>query len=157
MNNPVCDKDLPALRRKAVELAASGVKRTQICKELGVARSTAWRWIKLHREQGDVVIDKTIGRPCRLLPHQVDQVLDNLIVGPEANGYDTPLWTLSRIADVICNTTGVSYNSNYVAVLMHGLGWSCQKPERRAKERNEESITGWVRDTWPEIKKKPQI
>jgi hypothetical protein len=35
------------------------------------------------------------------------------------------------------------------------LGWSCQRPERKARERNEEAIRRWVRHRWPRIKKKP--
>ena len=38
----------------------------------------------------------------------------------------------------------------------HGLGFSPQKPERRAIERDEESIQRWVRYTVPHIKKKPK-
>jgi transposase len=156
MGDPIRGRVLSSLRRRAIEMAAAGAMRGQICDELGIAPSTAWRWVKLHREQGDTIIDKAIGRPSRLSPDEVTLVIDKLLLGPEANGYDTPLWTLSRIADMIRTTTGVSYNTNYIAVFMHGLGWSCQKPERRAKERNEEAIAGWVRDEWPDIKKKPK-
>jgi transposase len=39
---------------------------------------------------------------------------------------------------------------------MHSLGWSVQKPERRALERNEERIADWKKKTWREIKKKPR-
>jgi transposase len=149
------NRSLPSLRRRAFELADSGTQRSDICTELGVARSTVWRWLKEYAEQGESVADKPLGRPSRLSPEQVSQVLDKLVLGPDANGYDTPLWTLGRIADLISRTTGVTYNPNYVSELMHGLGWSCQKPERRARERNEEAIAGWVRQTWPEIKKRP--
>jgi transposase len=137
-------------------MAASGARRGRICDELGVAPSTAWRWVKQHRDLGDAAIDKSMGRPPRLSAEQVRQVVDGLVLGPEAHGCETPLWTLGRIADMIRRTTGVSCNANYIAVFMHRLGWSCQKPERRAKERDEEAIAGWVRNTWPAIKKKPQ-
>lgn len=120
-------------------MASAGAMRGQICCELGVAPSTAWRWVKLYREQGDSVIEATVGRRSRLSPDQIAAVEEKLLLGPEANGYETPLWTMARIAD-----------------LMHALGWSCQKPERRAKERNEQAIKGWVRDEWPAIKNKPK-
>jgi transposase len=137
-------------------MAAAGAKRGQICDELDIAPSTAWRWIKLHREQGDSVIDKTVGRRSKLSQGQIDAIVDKLLLGPEANGYETPLWTMARMADLIFKTTGVAYTTNHIGTLMSRLGWSCQKPERRAKERNEEAIAGWVRDDWPEIKKKPK-
>ena len=156
MGDPIRGRILSDLRRRAVDMATTGAKRGQICTELGIAPSTAWRWIKLHREQGDAIIDKAVGRPRRLSSDEVALVIDRLMLGPAVNGDATPLWTLSRIADLIRKTTGVSYNTNYISVFMHNLGWSCQKPERRAKERNEDAIAGWVRYQWPDIKKKPK-
>jgi hypothetical protein len=34
------------------------------------------------------------------------------------------------------------------------LGFSCQRPERRAIERNEEAVRQWKRTKWPALKKK---
>ncbi|MCQ4213393.1 winged helix-turn-helix domain-containing protein [Streptomyces longispororuber] len=30
-------------------------------------------------------------------------------------------------------------------------GWSHQVPARRALERDEDKVTGWVKDTWPQV------
>jgi transposase len=147
-------KDLPALRRQTLELSASGTKPTEICRRLGVSRSTVWRWLKLDPECNPAALAKPIGRPRRLSDIELSSVTEALLRGPEANGFETPLWTLKRIAEVIRLVTGVTYNSNYVAHLLHGMGWSCQKPERRARERNEEAIDNWVKTEWPLIKKK---
>ena len=155
MGDPIRGRCLSDLRRSAIEMASAGAKRGQICDELGIAPSTAWRWVKLHGEQGDSVIDRTVGRRSKLSQDQIEAVVEKLILGPEANGYETPLWTMARIADLISKTTGVSYTTNHIGTLMRGLGWSCQKPERRAKERNEKAIAGWVCNEWPAIKKKP--
>jgi hypothetical protein len=40
-----------------------------------------------------------------------------------------------------------------VGRLLGRLGWSCQKPERRAVERDEEAIGRWKRYGWVGIKK----
>ena len=40
--------------------------------------------------------------------------------------------------------------------LLHDLGWSPQKPQRRAAERDEKIIQRWIKHQWPLIKKKPQ-
>jgi transposase len=37
---------------------------------------------------------------------------------------------------------------------MGSLGFSCQRPERRAIERDEQAIRQWKRVQWPELKKK---
>jgi transposase len=155
MGDPIRGRNLSELRRRAVKLADEGLHRGAICAELDIAPSTAWRWIKLHR-QGELVVEMSCGRRLRLTPEQVVLLEEKLLSGPEACGYETPLWTLARIADVIFKSTGVCYSTNHISHLMRGLGWSCQKPARRAKERNEEAIVGWVRDEWPAVKKKPK-
>ncbi|WP_420082734.1 winged helix-turn-helix domain-containing protein (plasmid) [Streptomyces sp. JL4002] len=35
------------------------------------------------------------------------------------------------------------------------LGWSLQRPERRAVERDESEIARWIAHEWPRIKKGP--
>jgi transposase len=81
-------------------------------------------------------------------------LVDLLLPGPLAQGYRTHLWTTARIAEVIRGEFGVQYHRDHVGRLMHSLRWSPQKPERRALERNEQSIERWEQKAWPRIKKK---
>ena len=37
--------------------------------------------------------------------------------------------------------------------ILGGLGFSVQKPERRAIERDEDAVQTWKRKTWPALKK----
>jgi len=78
-----------------------------------------------------------------------------LLKGPKANGYKTDLWTLRRIAQVIEKHFGESYGFSGVWYLLSRIGWSCQKPERRAGERNDQAIAVWKKRGWPHIKKVP--
>jgi transposase len=55
---------------------------------------------------------------------------------------------------VIESHFGVSYHSSRVWRILLALGWSYQKPEIRARERNEEAIPRWRRVDWPRIKKR---
>ena len=72
-----------------------------------------------------------------------------------AHGYRTELWTTARIAELIEREFGVTYHRDHVGRLMHNLGWSHQKPKRRALERNENNIEQWKRKEWPRVKKTP--
>jgi len=69
-------------------------------------------------------------------------------------GFSTELWTTQRIATVIRQEFGVRLHRAHVSRLLSRLGWSCQKPERRALERNEAAIAHWKRYRWTAIKKK---
>ena len=75
-------------------------------------------------------------------------------------------WILRiRLSNAPCCTTGcvtqtdtfgVRYHPDHIGRLMHTLGWTPQKPERRALERDEEEIERWKQEDWPRIKKTPQ-
>jgi hypothetical protein len=61
-----------------------------------------------------------------------------------------------RIAEVVEREFGVSYHPDHIGRLMHSLGWTPQKPEARALEREEVEIERWKQKEWPRIKKTPQ-
>jgi hypothetical protein len=42
-----------------------------------------------------------------------------------------------------------------VGVLRHRLGWTVQRPMRRAAERDQDAIGQWVAEEWPRIKQTP--
>jgi transposase len=60
------------------------------------------------------------------------------------------------VAVVITQLAGVRYHPGHVwVILRRRLGWSLQRPERRASERDEQAISRWVQQEWPRIKKGP--
>lgn len=72
-----------------------------------------------------------------------------------AHGYRTDLWTTRRIAELIERRFGVHYHRDHVGRFLAQCGWSYQKPERRARERDEAAIERWKRTRWPQVKKTP--
>jgi transposase len=92
----------------------------------------------------------------RLSEQQLAQVEQALLAGATANGFVGELWTLDRIATVIQRLTGVRHHPAYVwALLHHRLGWSVQRPKRRAAERDQAVIERWVKERWPQILQTP--
>ena len=57
------------------------------------------------------------------------------LVGPRAHWYRTDLWALERVAEAIAKQFAVHYHPSQVWRVLRGVGWSCQKPERRARQR----------------------
>jgi len=84
---------------------------------------------------------------------QKERLAEILLKGAMANGYRTDLWTTQRIAEVIEKNFGIRYHRDHVGRVLGQMGWTHQKPERRAVERNEEEIERWKREEWPRIKK----
>src|SRR5207245_8289650 len=92
-----------------------------------------------------------VGPHPRLTQAQLTRVAKAVAKGAEANGYATDVWTLPRVAEVIQRVTGVSYHTGHVwYILRDKLGWSWQRPARRAVERDEEAIERWVNQRWPQ-------
>ena len=79
---------------------------------------------------------------------------DLLQQGPQAHGFETDRWTLDRIRVMIEQEFGVSVSTPTVWRYMQRIDWSCQKPQRRAHERDEAAVEEWLNETVPAIEKK---
>lgn len=145
-------------RRRAVALLAKGLSLNEVARRIGCNASSVMRWRDAMARGGTRALDpKAVpGRPARLAGAQRRRLVRYLLQGPGAHGYRTELWTTQRIADLIEDKFGVCYHRDHVGRLLHQLGWSHQKPERRALERNESAIEDWKRRQWPRIKKTPR-
>lgn len=120
------------------------------------SRAVNW-WLQWQRGEGKRSIEarKTSGRPPLLNAKQREALRTLLLKGAAAAGFDTDLWTCPRVREVIRRTFGITYHVDHVCRLLHALGFTPQKPERKAVERNEQAIRQWVSHQWPSIKKKP--
>jgi transposase len=149
---------LEARRLQAAELFAQGRTQAEVARALGVSRQSAHLW-HARFEQGGVDALRSrgpTGPDPKLSDAQLAKVGQALLAGAMANGFDTDLWTLERVAVVITQLTGIRHHPGHVwVILRRRLGWSLQRPERRASERDEEAITRWVQQEWPRIKKGP--
>ena len=142
-------------RRRALELLDEGLSLNEVARRMDCQASSVMRWRDTRDRVGKKVfeIGASPGRPARLSPAQKKRLLRLLLKGPIAYGYATDLWTCDRIARLIRREFGVRYHRDHIGRLMHQLGWSYQKPERRALERDDEAIDRWKRRTWPRVKK----
>ena len=115
------------------------------------------RWAQALAEQGREGLKKAgrAGRKPRLSGEDLKRLEQGLLKGPEALGYETPLWTLWRVGHLIEQEFGVHYHKGHIWKILRQLQWSCQRPEGRARERNEKAIQHWKKVEWPRIKKKP--
>jgi len=144
-------------RLRAARLFAKKIKHAEIARRLKVSRVSVHHWHKRWKRSGRKGLRATgrLGRKTRITMKQIACVQETLLKGPKTQGYVTEIWTVDRIAAVIRKETGISYHPGHVWKILKRMGWTCQKPETRAKERDERAIKYWVKHTWPEIKKKP--
>jgi transposase len=150
---------MEARRMRAVDLFEEGrLNKADIARELGVCHQTVSDWHELYRKGGRDALRAAgrAGRLPKLDAAGLEVIEAELLKGARAHGYPNDLWSLKRVSEVIERATGVSYHPNHVWRILHDkLGWSCQRPARRAIERNDEAVIHWVKNTWPAIKKAP--
>lgn len=144
-------------RRRAIEMLEQGSAPVEVAGALDVDRRSVRRWKAAVAHQGASAIKARAasGRPPKLNARQKSRLESLLLKGAQAAGFPTELWTCSRVARLIRSRFGIVYHEDHVGRLLHGLGWSPQRPQRRAAERDEALIGQWVKASWPAIKKKP--
>ena len=142
-------------RLRAAEMFDRNVPVPEVVRRLGVARQVAYRWHDSWRSGGQSALASkgAAGRKSRIDPSHRQQIIEALLQGPLAQGYKTQLWTLPRVTTLIEDLTGVRYHPGHVWRVLGSLGFSCQRPERRAIERDEVAIRQWRRVKWPALKK----
>ena len=148
---------MEARRLRAAKLLAKGESLSEVARVVGSSPSSVHRWKEVIRKRGIEGLKSKPhpGRKPWLSRSQKKRLVKILLRGPRASGYLTDLWTCKRVAEVIERTFGVKYNTNYVWFVLRSLGWTCQKPERQARERDEKVIRMWRERDWPRIKKSP--
>jgi transposase len=149
---------LQARRLRAAELFAAGVHQAEVARRLGVSAQAVSVWHGRWQAGGtDALYSRGPSGPApRLSDAQLATVEQALLEGATASGFVGELWTLERIAAMIQRLTGVSHHPAHVwALLRYRLGWSVQRPVRRAAERDQAAIDRWVAEDWPRIKETP--
>ena len=153
-------RDLKALeqrRLRAARLLKRGYTQAEVARHCDVSRSAVSLWAQEMATGGRSALKrKALGRPAALIAADRQKVTQALKRGALAAGYATELWTLPRVAELIERLHGIRYSTTQVWRLLGAMGFSPQRPARRALERDEAAIAQWKKKRWPALKKTPQ-
>lgn len=148
-------QQLEARRMKAARYFAQGKGIRETARLVNAAPSSVYEWKRQWEQHGiDGLRAKPHPGPAPRLDARARLRLEQLLLkGARAAGYLTELWTCPRVTRLIERNFGVRYHPAHVSKMLHSLGWSCQKPEQRARERDDSAIRCWREHDWPRIKK----
>jgi transposase len=146
-------EQLTKRRKRALGLLESGKRVKEVAKIIGVTERSIRYWQKEANEPRKKRATRSPGHPSRLSAEQLKQLEQELLRGAYAQGYADDYWTLDRIARLIWDTFQVRYHPVSVWYIMKRIGWSNQRPQRQALQRDDEAIAHWKKYTWPRIKK----
>jgi transposase len=148
-------EDLERRRRRAVALLAEGLRQTEVARKLNTSSASVCRWNQMATKGMDGLAAIPRNPQRRLSPSQERELERLLLQGSRAHGWSNELWTATRVTKVIAENFGEKFHPEHVRkILKVRLGWSSQKPEHRARERDEEEIARWKREEFPRIKKR---
>jgi len=139
----------------AAEFFEQGVGPAEVARRLGVTVGAASQWKKAWQGTGRQGL-RSVPHPGSKpkLPRERLPELEKLLLdGAKAQGFATELWTLRRVRELIRRHFGVSYDPSQVSRILHSMGWSRQRPERRAREQDEQAVELWRSKEWPRIKR----
>ena len=144
-------------RIRAGRLLLAGKRPAEVAEAVGVARQTIYTWKTILEDDGIDALRAVPGRgrPARLDESELAGLRSALLRKPTEHGFGPELWTLKRVGILIRRLYGVEYGQTQVWRILGAMGFSAQKPDRRAVERDENAVRGWKRNTWPALKKKP--
>src|SRR5215216_5120536 len=145
-------------RLRAWALKAKGWSQQAIAEALGVTAGAVSQWMRRGREGGVEALRRRVAPgPTPKLTDEQRAALPGLLArGAEAFGFLGEVWTAKRVAAVIRREFGVRYHPDHVGRLLRAVGWSPQKPIRRATQRDEAAIERWITERWPALQAKPR-
>jgi transposase len=148
-------KAMEARRRRGMRMLKREVAQAEIARQLDVSRQTVSTWAKRLADDPQAWRRRPLGKPGGLTPADKGKLARWLVKGAVVNGFPTELWTLARVGKLIAREFGPAYSNVHVMRLLRELGFSCQKPEKRAIQRDAQAIAQWKTKRWPALKKKP--
>ena len=143
-------------RRRAWALFQQGWRVGKIAAALGVTHGAVSQWLARVRAEGEASLGdrKRPGRVPRLTPDQQARAPALLARGAPAWGFHGDRWTRARVAEVLRREFGVRYHPAHISRLLAGWGWSLQKPQRQAIQRDEAAIREWREERFPALEKR---
>lgn len=153
-NRALSQKAMEARRLRAGPYFKRHWSERNIAKRLEVSNIAVHQWKVAWQEKGIAGLRAGhYGPPSKLSSPKEKLVRQKILQGAETHGFSGDYWTLNRLTQAVKSWTGVLYQDRSVWHVLKRLGFSCQKPVKRAVERDERAIRVWQQKTWPEIKK----
>jgi len=144
------------VRVQAMQAWKRGARVCDIAEMFRVHPNSVSRWVGHYNTNGAKGLrgSKASGRPrsidCKSFFPKLKKVVGK---DADAYGFDTPLWTTTRLQSVFSSEFGVKLSRPTIHRFLTEAGLSFQKPEKRAFQQDPERRREWLEKTWPKLEK----
>jgi transposase len=151
------DETMNYLRRLAVRAVEDKHYSPEVVADLlGISRSCIYDWLRWYHRGGEAELDtRSAPGASPVITPDLDRWLQDTILKstPVDHGYDTELWTLKILVELLQQQFGVWVADSTVALHLHRLKLSCQRPCYRAVEQDPEAVARFLLYKFPKIQK----
>lgn len=158
-NRNLTVNELQLLRRKAVEaVIKEGLTQSKAGLLFGFTSSTMSRYIKAYRLKGEASFNYRRRGILPLTNRYLSEEQSNELIAtllsktPDEVGLESTLWNSKVIRHFIAIRFSINYSERGIRKLMKTLGFSSQKPIKRAYQQNANKVKTWLTETYPAIK-----
>jgi len=146
---------LEAYRYRAIELYQKGKSVQEIAFFFGVHRGSVSLWVKTWKESGMSALKckRAIGPEPKLNDKDKKQIISWLKKSAMEFGFETPLWDCKRIQKMIKQELNKNIAISNLWETLRRWGFTPQKPEKEALEKNSKEVKRWLKEEWPKIEK----
>lgn len=147
--------DLQTVKRMLAILSLEeGESPSRIAQMLKVSTEAIRQWVVSYLTRGlkGLVNGKKPGRPKKLTKSQRKELSRFIKAGPQKSGFCGSCWRSPMIQQLIYDRFGVFFNVKYISELLKHLGFSYQKAQFVAADRDEEARKTWLETTWKEVR-----
>lgn len=145
---------LEHFRFRTIKLRKKGWKVNDIADSFGLNRGSVSRWLTKFKRKGKMALKRTKakGAKPKLKINHKRRILQWLKQPATDFGFETPLWTCSRVKQLIQKKLNISIHKSKVWEWLRKWNQTPQKPERMASECDEREVKRWLKEEWPKIK-----
>jgi transposase len=151
-------KALEHLRLLAVRrVVEGGEAASEVMRSLGLSRTAIYPWLRKFEDQGwEGLVERIAQGPEPKLSEKQRQQVRRWILGkdPRQYGFDFALWTRRIVQALLQEKLGMELGLTAVGRLLAGLNITPQKPLRRAYERDPKAVAHWLKETYPQLKRR---
>lgn len=144
------------LRIRGVKAVQSGQSPEEVAVALGVQRSTIYNWLSRYATGGLKNLKRRgrrAGRPSIVQGRHLKWIYNMVKKDPEQLKFPFALWTKKRILQAIKEKYGISLSITSTGRLLHKLGFTCQKPIKKAYEQSPSLVKKWLKTEYLRIKR----